>query len=238
LRAASARLAEPWPIATEALLAAPARLAPYAFGDEALGTVAATAALGAGGEHALASSSAVPQGSPAVWVRNGLGRTVRASVERRFEVAGIEFAVLALESPLPAPAEQTTAARAPFAGSVGYAVEYAAQASGEAAWPRLELGFFGRSVGADGLPALGIGVPPGPRGGPVLDDAGRVVGVAARAADGSDRLVPVAALPEDVRPLLGPAMLGGPTPRSSPDVIYERALRSTLQLIVAPATRD
>ncbi len=233
LKQVAARLAEPWPIAAEPLLAPPARFAPYAFGDVASGTVVATATLGADGRRALAPGGAVPDGSRGVWVRNGLGRTVAAKVERRFEVAGIELALLALESPLPVLAEQVAAARAPFAGSVGYAVEYAAQAGSEPAWPLLRLGFFGRSPRFEGVQQLGIDLPAGSRGGPAFDDAGRIVGVAARAPDGSDRLVTLASLPRELRPFFGAESPGGPTPRSPLDVIYERALLVSLQLLVS-----
>jgi tetratricopeptide (TPR) repeat protein len=231
LRTAAERLAERMPTAGAPLLVPPARFAPYSSGAAAAGSVAATATLSADGSRALAPGTAVPENS-AIWLRNGLGEAVAARVERRFAVEGIELALLVLEEPLPAPAGQTAAARAPFAGSVGYAVEYAAHEGGEAAWPWLELGFFGPSVGADALPALGIDLRPGPRGGPAFDDAGRIVGVATRAADGSDRLVPVATLPEDVRPLLGAPSFGAPTPRTALDLTYERALLVALQLIV------
>lgn len=233
LKLATARLAEPWPVADDKLLAAPVRFAPYAYGAVAAGAVASSATLAADGRRVLAPAGALPPSFARLWVRNGLGRTVAAEVERRLDIAGIELVLLSLESPLPVPPEQTAAARAPFAGSVGYAVEYADGPSSEAAWPLLTLGFFGRSAGGDALQALGIGVPPGPRGGPAFDDAGRVVGVTARAGDGSDRLVAAAVLPADIRPLLGIESPGGPTPRRALDVIYERALLLTLQLIVA-----
>lgn len=236
LAAAAASLSESWPIAGARLLTPPTRFAPYAYGAEATGIVAASAALSAAGRHALVPGGAVPNGR-AVWLRNGLGHTVAAKPERRLVIDGVALAVLALEGTLQSPAQPAAAARPPFAGSVGYAVEFAATATADPEWPLLELGFFGRGVRPGELPPLGIEMPPGPRGGPVFDDAGRIAGIAVRAADGSDRLLPVAALPEDLRAFFGELRPGGPTLRTSLDAIYEQALRWTLQVIVeAPAT--
>jgi hypothetical protein len=233
LTQSAARLAEAWPTADGALLRPPARFAPYAFGADAVGSMAANAMLSADGRRALAPAAVVPPDGTKLWVRNGVGSTVEAALERRLDVAGARLALLTLRSPLPAPIDLVAAARAPFAGSVGYAVGFGPQPRAEAAWPLLTLGFFGRSGRADELPALGIDVPPGVRGGPVFDDAGRLVGMAVRALDGHDRLAPLAALPEDLLPLFGNPSLGGPAPRSALDLIYERALLLTLQVIVA-----
>jgi hypothetical protein len=215
------------------LLEPPARLAPYASGDAARGAVVATATLLRGGKRALTAGSAIAVDAVDIWVRNGLGATVRASVERRFDVGGVQLALLALDTPLPLPDGYAVAERAPFAGSVAYAAEFAATSeSAEPAWPMLRLGFLGRARNAADLPLLGIEMPPGPRGGAVFDDAGRVVGIALRSTDGRDRLAMIPALPDDVQGLLGERSPGAPTPRSAMDVIYERALRITLQLIV------
>jgi tetratricopeptide (TPR) repeat protein len=232
--AASASLAAPWPIAAGVLLEPPVRFAPYARGAVARGAVVASATLIDGGRRALAPGGAIAADAAELWVRNGLGTTVRAVVERRFSLGDSELALLELHSALPLPENWAVAERAPFAGSVGYAVEFAAMpASAEAAWPLLRLGFFGRAPAATALPLLGIDLPPGPRGGAAFDEAGRLVGLALRSPDGRDRLVTVAALPEEARALLGELTPGGPTPRSAVDVVYERALRLTLQLIVA-----
>jgi hypothetical protein len=230
---AAARLAERWLVADAALLDAPARFAPYAFGAAAAGQVVASAMLSADGARALTPAASFQGDRLDVWVRNGLGDTVPAAVERRFEIDGVELAVLALYEPLPAPRDLAAAARVPFAGSVGYAVEFASQPIAEAAWPLLTLGFFGRVLREDELPPLGIDVPPGPRGGAAFDEAGRIVGLTVRAGDGSDRLAPVALLPEEVRPWFGAPASGATAPRSALDTIYERALLVTLQVIVA-----
>jgi hypothetical protein len=231
LEHAATRLSDAWPIADGPLLHAPARFAPYASGATAVGKVAASALLSADGQRALAPSYAVPDEAE-LWVRNGVGRTVAAKLERRLDTAGVELAVLALQSTLPAPSDVVAAARMPFAGSVGYASEFAPLDNAEAQWPLITLGFFGRNAGAGELPQLGIALPPGPRGGPVFDAAGRVAGLTMRGRDGSARLVPLEWLPEDLRSSFGTPSLGGPTPRSALDVIYERGLLLTLQLIV------
>ena len=227
------RLAEDWLVADAALLDPPARFAPYAFGAAAAGRVVASAMLSADGARALAPSAAVPDDSGGVWVRNGLGDTVPAAVERRFEIDRVELAVLALYEPLPSPRDLAVAARVPFAGSVGYAVEFPPQSNAEAAWPLLTLGFFGRGLHADELPPLGIDVPGGPRGGAAFDEAGRIVGLTVRDRDGNDRLAPVALMPEDVRPWFDAPAAAAAARRGALDLIYERALLVTLQVIVA-----
>lgn len=234
LLAVRERLASPSPTATGALLVPPARFAPYATGAAAEGRTVASAVLIDGGRRALASVAV----GGLLWLRNGIGGTARASVERRFEVAGAALTLLRLETPLPSPENVAVAERVPFAGSVGVAVEYAATpARSEAAWPWLRLGFFGRAPSATALPALGIDMPPGPRGGPVFDDAGRLVGLALRTVDMRDLLVPAAMLPDELRALLGVPSPGGPTPRAPLDLTYERSLLLALQVIAADATR-
>ena len=233
LRGVAEQLASSWPVAADELLVPPLRLAPYAFGAPASGSVVTSATLIDAGRRALAPGSLVPSGAGReMWVRNALGNTVAATVERRLDVAGLELALLELEAPLPMPEDLVAAARPPFAGSVGYAAAFASTMNAEPAWPLLRLGFFGRSAAAVELPLLGIDIPGG-SGGPAFDDAGRFVGVALPADDASQRLATVAALPEDVRSLLGALSSGGPTPRSAMDITYERALLMTLQVIVA-----
>src|SRR5262249_18478568 len=87
------------PPATEALSIPPARFAPYASGAVAEGTVVASATLIDGGRRALAPAQSVK--GTAIWVRNGLGQTTTASVERRFVAGTGEIALLRLDAPLP-----------------------------------------------------------------------------------------------------------------------------------------
>lgn len=129
------------------------------------------------------------------------------------------------------PAGVATVARPPFAGSPGYTVEYAPGADARPAWPLLRTGFLGRGAAGE-APLLGIDVPPGPRGGPLFDPAGRISGVAAAGADGRDRRISVTVLREAVGDLFGP--VEDAASRVAADQIYENALKLTLQVIVGP----
>jgi len=84
------------------------------------------------------------------------------------------WTLLRLAQPLPA----AEAAPSPvFAGSPVATTEFMACDAAEVAWPVLRQGFAGR-VPVQGPRALGIELPPGPRGGPVFDRAGRLAGEA------------------------------------------------------------
>ena len=103
---------------------------------------------------------------------------------------------------------------------------------------------------------LGIALPAGPRGGPVFDGAGRLIGLALPAhnvmtggnvepgkTQPADRLVLVSALQSELRSLSaekqgssGTQTLGPPAPADPPaavavDRIYESGLKATLQVI-------
>ena len=149
-----------------------------------------------------------------LWVRNGLGRTTAARVERRIEAHGV--AMLGLAAPLDDPRLQL-APRDPFAGSPGFVVAYAPSAGPSPAWPWLYQGFFG----APHRQTLGIDVPAHTNGAPVLDAAGRWAGmvVEGRWVAGS---------------LLRELVQGDPTAdasRIAPDEAYERALRIAVQVV-------
>ncbi len=150
-----------------------------------------------------------------LWVRNGLGALSPARLLRRIDE--LDLALLELERPLHG-AALALAARDAFPGSPAYALEYPASADASPMWPVLRAGFLGRKD-------LGIALPPGPRGGPVLDGAGRLVGVAL-----AERLLPLSRLKAAF------AELPGETPAASRvalEEIYERALPATLQIIAA-----
>jgi tetratricopeptide (TPR) repeat protein len=228
LRLARDELGKPWPQPSGPLLSAPLRCAPYAHGDvlptQALRCVA-TGVLAADGRSALVPRSAL-DGVEACWLRNGLGRTVRAHVSGHAD----GWTLLRLAKPLPV----ATAEAAPstvFAGSPVATTEFMACEAGDAAWPVLRQGFAGR-VPAQGPRALGIELPPGPRGGPVFDRAGRLAGVALAQA-GVDTLVSVAALPPGVAPAAAGAAAAAR--EASLDAIYETALRLSLQVLVSRA---
>jgi hypothetical protein len=226
-------LARQQPIAAGPLLEPPARLAPYSTSSPTPAAVVGSATLVDGGRRALALAEGIDTATE-VWVRNGLGETVRAVLERRHMVAGVELALLRLDIALPAPVDLASAGRAPFAGSVAYAVAFMSTPhAAQPAWPLLRLGFVGRAATTNDLPSLGIiDQPLGARGGPVFDAAGRLVGIHALARDGSERLVAAASLPPELASF-GIASLAAPTPRMALDLLYERSLLLALQVVVS-----
>ncbi len=214
--------------------------------------VVASGTLIAEGREALVPLEALgPSASPGrIWVRDGLGQTVRTRDVRRLPSIGL--AVLRLEPalqarsmpraigdeprslPLPEPV-----LRDPFPGSPAYVVLYPAAAggtgTGEPAWPRLHVGFLGGGAPPDGR-HLGVEVPAGGRlGGPVLDAAGRWSGVAVgpRVEGGAARFVPVSALRQALGDGRIPAGAAGPAglPPSA-EAIHEAGLRVALQVLL------
>jgi hypothetical protein len=224
-------------LADGALLALPARLAPYATGvaiDREV-RVVGSALLLHDGQHALAPLDALP-GAAMIWLRNGLGQAVTAQVQQRHEDIGL--VLLKLGSAMPAAGGEVVPPRDAFAGSPAFAVDYPMDPAGRPAWPTLRAGFLGAGLPGDAADAkrLGVDLPgQGPRGGPVYDQGGRLIGLALRRTTpgGMDQLLPVSRL----RGLMG-ERLGTPTPevRSQAigaDALYERALRTCLQVLVA-----
>jgi tetratricopeptide (TPR) repeat protein len=223
LRLARDELARAWPRPSGPLLDAPLRSAPHAHGAVVPTpgvAVLGTAVLLADGRHALVARETLA-GATHCWLRNGLGRTVHAEPA----VPAGDWALLRLADPLPAAA--LDASHAPlFAGSPIATCEYAPMADDLPAWPVLRQGFAGR-VPAQGARALGIVMPSGARGGPVFDRAGRLAGVSRGGLSG-DRLVAAAELPLDFP--VDASRAAEPVPL---DVVYESALRLTLQVIAA-----
>ncbi len=161
---------------------------------------------------------------------------MRGSLEKQIDATGLALSVLRLERALPMPAELLAAARAPFAGSIGYAVEYATTpGAAQPAWPQMRLGFFGRAPSQEAAPLLGIELPTGARGGPVFDVAGRFAGIAVRGPDEADRLVDSAVLESRLGAVFGAPQGTPPSPRVAQDLLYERALLLALQVIVPSA---
>ena len=162
-----------------------------------------------------------------MWVRNGLGDLSKASVEKR--IRGSQVAVLRLEKALPFDPDFTVADRDPFPGSVAFTVEYVESSAATPSWPLLTGGFLG-SVSPDGAQrGLGIEMAPGARGGPVFDAGGRLVGLAVRTSDGTDRIVIASQLRAGVGERLGSSAASAG--RASVDRIYESALRTAVQVI-------
>lgn len=177
------------------------------------------------GRHALVGADAIGD-TTALWVRDGRGRSVGARIEQRD--AGTGLALLRLDEALgDAPAVQLSE-RDAFPGSPAHAVAGAP----DGGWPRLHTGFVGRVDGArPGERALGIDLPAGPRGAPVFDASGRMIGIALGGGDGRDRLLPSSALRERFGERFGAAATN--TTRAPLDAIYETALRVSVQVFLA-----
>ena len=209
---------------------APTWLAPYTLGSSAAAEaqVVGSAVLLPDGQHAVAE---LPEDRRAVrlWLRNGLGRTSVAELVRHDAATGL--ALLRLVDPLDTPPAWARAPREAFAGSAAYAIGFVANDTGHAAWPQLSIGFLGAGVPSSDARWLGIDVPRGTAGAPVLDPAGRLVGISLPpGADGRTRMLGIAPL----EALAGPLPDAGAAPRLGLDEVYERAMRVVLQVLVAP----
>jgi hypothetical protein len=182
------------------------------------------------GRRAIAPRGAL-RPAPSVWLRNGLGRTVRAEVEAGD--APSELVLLDLVEPLDVPPTWRRAAREAFAGSAGHVIGVPPAATPEPAWPQLSLGFIGAQTQDGRDRRLGVEVPAGTSGAPVFDVAGRVVGITLPpAADGQPRLAGIGAIEALAGPL--PVIVAAPAERLPLDELYERAMRTSLQLLVLP----
>lgn len=218
--------------ATPALLEAPARLAPYASGVPvaAQARLVASGLLVDAGRAALVPADRVGRASR-LWVRDGLGRTAQARIDRHGDDTAT--ALLRLDPPLdvPAPPAWEAAARDAFPGSPAYAASYARRADDQPAWPWLHAGFLGGVDASGRRQQLGVGIGDGALGGgPVFDAAGRLVGLTLGDAAARE-LLPIGRLRADfdaVLPPTSPAAAGG---RIAPDLLYERALQLTLQVL-------
>ena len=228
VRDVASQLRSPAPRAHGAMLLPPARLAPYGsmHGLARDARVVATGTLVGEGRFALVPLGVISTGAR-YWVRNGLGQLVPATVAATERALGL--GLLRLARPLPAAAQSRAPADA-FPGSIAFAVEYAATPDATAAWPTLKAGFVGAPVGAGGGRKLGISLTQdAPRGGPVFDLTGRLLGVAVH-ADGVDRLVAISQLqPAFTDYFVMP--VDSANQKLTPDAIYEPALLVTLQVI-------
>jgi hypothetical protein len=235
IAATRAALGRAGPALDPVLLEPPHRMAPYArvLGDAApvpASTIVSSGMLLPGGQRAVAPLRAV-EGLTMLWVRNGLGVTAVATVERR--LPDEDLVVLRLAGVLDA-LDVPVAERDPFAGSPGHVVAYRHGAGADAAWPWLRAGFLGASRRGDAAQRrLGIDLAGLLSGGPVFDAAGRWTGLVAMGDDGEASLLTVArwrgamATPPSANP-------PGPPPAAlSSEQIYERALHVALQVIGA-----
>ena len=242
LRHTREQIESDWPLAGDLLRQGPWHAAPLPFASGLADAapaglrVAGTAVLLMSGREALLTSTATHRAGGAIWLRNGLGQTTSVASSRPAgDLEGdLDLHLLELREPLPPPG-WPGAAREPFAGSPGCMVEYAADLLGRAAWPLLRQGFFAGIPGTLPSRPLGLETPRGPRGGPVLDAAGRLAGIAIAAVEpaGVDRLIGLPRLREALGARLPDPAHPGPAPRVGPEVAYEHSLRGALQVLVA-----
>jgi len=232
LQEAAARLESAAPQPAGELLATPHRMAPY--GVEAGGRpvderaeAVATGVVLADGRHAVVPLSAVATGASGLWLRDGLGRTTSARMEREIPALGAAVAVLDV------PWGDSGSRIAPhdaFAGSPAFAIGFVPSSAGTPAWPWLHAGFLGRASSSGVLPALGIEVPAHTDGAPVFDASGALIGVASDTGTPNPRRVPIGALVAALG--LDALPLGSTAERLGADEVYERALRSVVQVLV------
>lgn len=230
------------PLATGDLLNPPTRLAPYGVtqGLPAAAHVVGSAVLLPSGTQALVPLSLLPKPAKRakLWLRNGLGLLAEVTVVKRLPDTG--FALVKLSHDLPVPDDFWMADKEPFPGSPGYAVEYVVNPKmvnhAAPAWPVLRLGFLGGMASPDSTNrVLGIDMPRGPRGGPVFDGAGQLIGIALPGKPGVvDRLVTVSQLQKALGQPLGAGMPKSATASATVDRIYENGLKASLQVITAP----
>ena len=234
LRATESLLASSDPVAAGLLIAPPGRYAPYSPASEFMPATAQPIASGLlidAARTVLTSARAMGPAREA-WIRDGLGRVAPARVRRR--LTDLDLVELSVDQPLApgAPVLQLPD-RDPFPGSAGFAVEFARAPDTTPAWPLMRAGFVGSHDVRSGTYQLGIEVPPGPRGGPVFDTAGRLVGIAVTDASDRFRLVPASTLRTYFGEAVGTVEAGSRPRRLSADEIYERGLAVTVQVIVA-----
>lgn len=172
------------------------------------------------GRHALAPAQAVPSDG-ALWLRNGLGRTVAAFAAHR--EGGL--VVLGLSEAMGA---RPAAARPSFPGSPAFVLAF----NEAAAWPLLHGGFLGTLVDAGDGQWLGVDPGAGSLGAPVFDANARLIGmVLPGSGDGRLRLLSLASAPAFV-PRTQAAREEAPGSVGS-EAVYENGLRSALQVIAA-----
>jgi hypothetical protein len=229
------------PVATGDLLNTPARMAPQGplVGLPKRASVIASGLLIESGKLALVPTAVLGKRSQ-VWVRNGLGQL--ASAQRDPKRSDPTITVLTLRTKLAEPDALMLAPRDAFPGSPAFALEYNPSTPAHPQWPVLHMGFLGTPQAYSTDRPLGITLNPGPRGGPVFDEGGRLVGIAMTALaktgkpsklGNEDQLVLTSALHQRLGPALG-TVASAQKQRVSVDQIYESALRSTVQIIAAP----
>ena len=218
-------LASDLPEARGVLLQAPQRFAPWPSGTVSPPADAGFASNGVLiGDGSLAVVPALD--ADQVWVRNGRGQTSPARVDRSdaaLQASGL--VLLHLQAPLPpGPASSV---REPFAGSPGFALQFAPGA--EAAWPMLSQGFLGSQSGA--LRRLGFALGQRAQGAAVLDREGRLAGIVVADGEGGPRWLPATGWPGGAGE---PSQANVARGLIAPDQVYEAGLRVALQVLAVP----
>jgi hypothetical protein len=233
LMATQKQLMSGHPLAQEALLQAPVRMAPYGpqTGLPRSARVAGSGVLFDQGKRVLVPLATL-RSSHRLWVRNGLGQLVMAQLEKKF--ADLNVATLKLSHALAMGAPLPLADKDAFAGSVGFAVEYTPAPNATPQWPVLSTGFLGEPSADGKTRALGITLTAGPRGGPVFDQMGRFVGMALASGSGKNQWVTASQLYTAVGESLGEIANAPAHDRMPIDTVYELALHNTVQIIRAP----
>lgn len=219
------------------LLTPPHRLAPYItnIGNSKVpstkAVIKSNGVLWNGGQEALVSLLPSDLKSR-LWVRNGLGQTVKATPLK--QLAQTDIFLLKLGTPLAmGPAAWTVSD--PFPGSAGYVSVYPPVENSSPSWPRLYPGFLGGPSLKSPVRRLGISLPTGQSGGAIFDSSGKLAGITVTTKGQSETYLTVS----DIR-----KNLGLPNERivshssglsTGMEQIYESAMRSSLQVIVESA---
>ena len=228
-------------LASGVLLERPHRMAPFALpyaGPTPIASSArvhASAVLLGDGRFALAPSAGLT-GARRLWVRDGMGRSSAALLDRTLADSGL--ALLVLERPLPRSAPLVIAPRDPFAGSPGFVVDFAPSADAAPQWPMLHAGFFAGGASGAARP-LGIATNAGSAGAAVFDAGGRWAGITLPNATGDSQRgswLPMSQLRGQLGDLLPapPASDTAAPARIGADEAYERSLAVVLQVLVEP----
>ncbi len=231
LRAVRERLDRPHPDLLPGMTELPHRLAPVATGvapDRPVHAVATALLLG-DGASALLPAAAVRIDQP-VWLRDGLGRTVRGLPMTGVDPRDASLRRVRLEPALPPPPALSLVARDPFPGSPALSVMHGASEDGEPAWPWLNQVFLGLPDARGDRP-LGLVDPAALGGGPVFDLSGRLVGMALNTPGRALQLWPASALQRWQAEAGWAVAPAGAAARLPYDEVHERALRLTLQVL-------
>jgi hypothetical protein len=169
-------------------------------------------------------------------VRDGLGATREAIADEdggQGGAASLWRLTTAIESE-----DDILVSERPVAGTPAFAIEYAETATSTPAWPWLRSGFLGVWTRDGEALRLGVDLAAAHAGGPVLDRAGRLVGMALRDLESRATMRPASLWPVrgdiDGGAARGRGGANGPASDLAFDRLYEHALRVTLQVIALP----